>query len=77
MNTTITEKKFLHRGPFLFTADGTVTGIITIADTRGLKVKAILEIKSNTIPTARFQIKRIISDTQLIVGPEHTILCLG
>lgn len=69
MSTRITEKKFLHIAPRLFTANGTTEGVVTIGDTRGLKVKSTLEIKSNTVPTARFQIKRVISHTQLIVGP--------
>lgn len=52
-----------------FTANGTASGIVTIADTAGFKVKMNAILKSDTLPEAAFQVKRVISKTQLILGP--------
>lgn len=54
----------------LFTADGTDAGIVTIADTAGFKVKGYAQITGNSpLGPIQVQIQRVISPTQLIVGP--------
>lgn len=65
------EKRFQAVPPQPFTADGTADGIVTIADTRLFKVKQKVFVRSNTVPSIDgLEVKRIISQTQMIVGPE-------
>jgi hypothetical protein len=56
--------------PQLFTADGTTLGVVTIGNTAGFKVKQNVTIQS-TSPNdeVNVQVKRVLSSTQLIVGP--------
>lgn len=63
------EKKWLAVTAQPFTADGTQFGIVTVADTAGLKTKQNVFISANTLPILNAQVKRVISKTQLIVGP--------
>ena len=63
------ERKLLVVPLIAFTADGTALGIVTIADTSNFKDKQLVYIESDTILVKSYQIKRIISTTQLIVGP--------
>lgn len=51
------------------TIDGTTLGIITVNDTIGFKDKQLIILKSNTLPQKEFQIKRVMSTTQIVVGP--------
>lgn len=55
--------------PRLFTADGGMQGQIQVADTRGFKVgqKAVLSAVGQ--PNLQIQIKRVMSETILLVGP--------
>lgn len=54
--------------PQLFTADGGAYGLIQVADTRGFKVKALVIITATGQPDLQAQVKRVISDTQMLVG---------
>ena len=56
--------------PQLFTANGTSLGVVTVASVAGFKVKQVVVIQSVT-PAAQcqVQVRRVISPTQLIVGP--------
>ena len=66
------EQKWLAVSPQLFTASGSTLGIITIADTAGFKVKQRVIISATGQPDLTVQCKRVISNTQLIVGPMPT-----
>lgn len=62
----ITEKKYLTIPPTPLTVDGTVDGVITIADTYCFKVGQQVLFKNG--PTfLKAKVKRVISKTQLIV----------
>lgn len=63
------EKKWLRVPPRLLTTDGTSTGVITIDSVRGFYVKQHVAIKGVALPTIKLQIKRILSDTKMLVGP--------
>jgi len=65
----ITEKKYLDIAPRLFTANGTITGVVTIATTRHFKVKQRVILQTAIIPPSDFAVKRVISATQMVIGP--------
>jgi hypothetical protein len=58
--------------PQLFTADGTALGVVTVASTAGFKVKQQVIVSMPTLPDLTLQCKRVVSSTQLIVGPIPT-----
>ena len=64
-----TERKWASVPPTPFTANGTAKGVITLADTAGFKTKQAVFLKSNTQPFLELQVKRVLSKTVLIVGP--------
>lgn len=57
-----------------FTSDGGVDGLISLPSTRGFKVKARVVLSANTLPNLDLEVKRVISSTQLRVGPKGDIL---
>lgn len=63
------EKKWMRVPPRLLTSDGTSTGVITIPSVRGFYVKQHVAIKGVALPTIKLQIKRILSDSKILVGP--------
>ena len=65
------EKSWLAVAPQLFTADGNTLGIVNIASTAGFKVKQVVVISQGTPSTLHTlaQVKRVVSSTQMIVGP--------
>lgn len=65
------ERKWLAVNATPFTADGTSLGVITVADTAGLKVKQLVFIAATGQPLLQLQVKRVLSNTQLIVGPPN------
>ena len=66
------EKKRKGVSPRLFTANGNSNGLVTVADARDFFVKQKVQIKSNTIPTLEFEIKRFVSNNSFRVGPTGT-----
>lgn len=68
MDTGI-EQKWPAVSPRLFTSNGSSLGIVTIASTNGFKVKQRVVISATSLPDLTVQVKRVISETQLIVGP--------
>lgn len=56
----------------LFTADGTTDGLITlVSDACRFKVKQQVFLSGSTLPNLdQIEVKRVISDTQLYVGPK-------
>lgn len=63
------EQKWLAVPPRLFASDGTQYGIVTVATTAGFKVKQRVIVCALALPDLTLQCKRVISPTQLIVGP--------
>ena len=63
------EKSWLAVAPQLFTTDGSSSGIISIPNTAGFKVKAQLVLSASTLPNLTVQLKRVLSSTQMLVGP--------
>lgn len=68
------EQKLAAVSPQAFTADGTSLGVVTIASTAGFYIKQFVNLQSNSLPQIQLQIKNILSDTQLIVGPNNNSL---
>lgn len=62
------ETKWLTILPVLFTADGTQFGVVTVASTIGFRDKQVVVLSSITVPQTRYQIKRVTSPTQMIIG---------
>jgi hypothetical protein len=54
----------------LFTANGTSNGVVTIASTAFFKLGQLIVILNPSLPSAAGEIKAIISDTQMAVGPQ-------
>ena len=63
------EKKWLTVTTAPFTANGTAQGIVTMADTAGYKVKGKAFIAATGQQVIELQVQRVISSTQLILGP--------
>lgn len=63
------EKQWGAIAPRSFTSDGTIRGVVTLSDTAGFWVKQKVAIGSNTQPQKEFQVKVVLSKTQLVVGP--------
>lgn len=64
------ERQIPAVSPILFTANGTNLGVVTISDTTGFYIKQLVALQSSTISgQISFQVKNVLSDTQLIVGP--------
>ena len=70
------EKKWLAVTATPLTTDGTRLGLVTVADTTGFKVKGYAYLAttgpSPSPMTLQVQIQRVISSTQMIVGPPGT-----
>lgn len=68
------ERKWLAVPPRSLLVNGNQFGLITIADTIGFKVKQTVVLRATTQPDFLLQVKRVISNTQLIVGrPDNKI----
>lgn len=63
------EKRWASIAPRLFTADGTDAGKITLANTILFKVKQKVAIQASGEPNLELEVKAVLSNTVLIVGP--------
>lgn len=68
------EQKLAAVSPQAFTANGTSLGVVTIASTAGFYIKQSVVLQSNTLQQASFQVKNVLSTTQLILGPNNNNL---
>lgn len=66
------EKSWERQGPVLFAADGEANGLITLDSVILFKVKQRVVVSAIGEPTLTLQVKRVISFTQLFVGPLKT-----
>ena len=66
------EKRFAAVPPQFFTADGTASGLITIARDACIlfKVKQKVILTANTLPNIELEIKEIDSNNNIYVGPK-------
>ena len=68
------ERKLAAVPPQSFTANGTSVGVVTIEDTTGFYIKQFVNLQSDTLQCAGFQVKNVLSDTQLIIGlPDNSL----
>lgn len=58
----------------LFTVNGTSLGVVTIGDTTGYYIKQLVNLQSDTLQPILLQIKNVLNNTQLIVGPNNNSL---
>lgn len=63
------EKRWEAIPPVLFVANGTVDGVATLISTSGFKVKQEVMLKATGQDTLLLEVKRVLSATQLILGP--------
>lgn len=54
--------------PRLFTSNGTAQSVVTISDTSGFYTKSVVSIKSDSQPPSNFQVLRVLSATQMLIG---------
>lgn len=66
------EKRLKAISARAFIADGNEYGQITISDTRPFKVKQEIIISANALPNLELEVKKVLSDTILIVGPRNS-----
>lgn len=71
MDTRKSERSYFRIGPVLFTADGQADGTITVTDTSCFKVKMTVTIKSDTVEQSNYEVKRVLSPTQMVIGPDN------
>jgi hypothetical protein len=62
------EKRFAAVPPQAFTANGTLFGLVTLADTSMFKVKQHVVLDATSLSTT-LEVKEVVSNTQLYVGP--------
>ena len=62
------ERKLAAVPPQAFTANGTPVGVVTIEDTTGFYIKQFVNLQSDALQSAGFQVKNVLSNTQLIIG---------
>lgn len=62
------ERKLAAVPPQAFTANGTSVGVVTIEDTTGFYIKQFVNLQSDALQSAGFQVKNVLSNTQLIIG---------
>lgn len=73
-DTRVTERNWLKIEPKSLTSDGTVGGLVTL-DKKAIclfRVKMVVVLEATGEPPLRVEVKRVVSDTQMIVGPERS-----
>ena len=68
------ERKLKVIGPVAFSVDGGSNGLVTVAEACRFKVKASIVITANSLPTLTLEVKRVLSETTVLVGPAGNIL---
>lgn len=67
------EKKWPAIAPLAFTADGGQNGEVYLASTSKFKVKQVIIIKAEGLPDKILEVKRIVTDELMYVGPNGNI----
>jgi hypothetical protein len=63
------ERKWDRIPPRAFALDGGANGSVFLSSTRNFKVKQKVVISATGLPNLSLEVKRVVSPTQLIVGP--------
>ena len=63
------EKKYFQIGPLALAADGGEDGLVTLENVQCFKVKQKVVLSSDTQEDLQFEVTRVVSMTQLYVGP--------
>jgi hypothetical protein len=63
------ERRWEAYAAALFTANGTLDGIVTVSDTFGLYTKMLVTLTSNTQPQTALKVNAVLSPTQVQLGP--------
>lgn len=63
------EKRWAAVSPQLFTSNGTANGQLTVVDSSVFKVKQQVNLSSSTQPNLNLEIKSILDDVTILVGP--------
>ena len=63
------ERFFKEIAPKAFLADGSSIGEIQLLSTAGFKAKMHVHLSSSSLPTSTLEVKRVLSDTLMVVGP--------
>jgi hypothetical protein len=66
------EKRYASILPRLFVTDGQANGQIELADTTFFKVKQRVVVTADTEPNLELEVKAVLSDTILVVGPQNS-----
>lgn len=74
MSFSHTEKRLREVAPVSFTANGTALGVATLTTTCDFKVKQRVTISATGEQSLVYEVKRVISLTELIVGPVKTLI---
>lgn len=56
----------------LFVANGTANGIVTLSSTSTFKMQQLVVILNPSLPSIAAEIKAILSETQMAIGPQST-----
>ncbi len=62
------ERKWAAVAPVSFTQNGSTLGVVTLADTAGFYVKQVVALTGQNLTPQQFQVKWVLSDTQLVLG---------
>lgn len=65
-----TERSYPIVGPVAFTQNGGNDGIISVTDTAYFKVKMSVIVKATSFADTVFEIKKIISSSEMVLGPK-------
>ena len=65
----LTERKWDSIPPRAFALDGGADGSVFLASTKNFKVKQKVAISAIGLPSLSLEVKKVISPTQLVVGP--------
>jgi hypothetical protein len=66
------EKNWEAVAPVSFTADGQANGVITVEDTCKFRAKQIVRIGSDTQSIQEFEVRTVLSETEMTVGKKGT-----
>ena len=63
------ERQWLATPAKTLTLNGGTNGLVTVGSTSGLKAKQVVKLEAAGVDTQNFEVKRVLSDTTLYVGP--------
>lgn len=64
------ERKLDEVSSIPFTIAGGANGLVTVSSTSGFKVKAYVVITATSLPNLTLEVKNVLSQTELFVGPK-------